>query len=71
MFAMLENSGTNWGSSKYINEMTKQKTRSKHLFIHLVTTNALKQKEKKKKDVPETHKVSFCYFSSLTNVRNA
>ena len=49
MFAMLENSGTNWGSSKYINEMTKQKTRSKHLFIHLVTTNALKQKEKKKK----------------------
>ena len=47
MFAMLENSGTNWGSSKYINEMTKQKTRSKHLFIHLVTTNALKQKEKR------------------------
>ena len=49
MFAMLENSGTNWGSSKYINEMTKQKTRSKHHFIHLVTTNALKQKEKRKK----------------------
>lgn len=49
MFAMLENSGTNWGSSKYINEMTKQKTRPKHLFIHLVTTNAPKQEEKRKK----------------------
>ena len=49
MFAMLENSGTNWGYSKYIKEMTKQKTKSKHLFIHLVTTNAPKQKEKRRK----------------------
>ena len=47
MLAMFAKSGINPGSSKYINEMTKQKTRSRDLFVHLVTTDALKQKEKK------------------------
>ena len=50
--------------------MTKQKTKPRHLFIHLLNyvihTNALRQKEKKKKDVQEMHILYFSIFSAVS-----
>ena len=49
--------------------MTKQKTKPNHPFIQLVSyviyANPLGQKEKKKKDVQEMHKVPFSVISRV------
>ena len=49
--------------------MTKQKTKPNHPFIQLVSyviyANSLGQKEKKKKDVQEMHKVPFSVISGI------